>query len=158
MSGVRGPPPPVFIFKIPPYYIYMFLNELVKFSQLLAQTSRRNEKISILINFLQRLEEQERVPGINFISGVIRQGKLNLGYRTLIKFLDVPYEKNNKGITLTQTDAFFDELKNIQDTDKRLRFVYNFFKKLSPEERNFLIALIAGELRQGAREPIVLQA
>lgn len=158
MSGVRGPPPPVFIFKIPPYYIYMFLNELVKFSQLLAQTSRRNEKISILINFLQRLEEQERVPGINFISGVIRQGKLNLGYRTLIKFLDVPYEKNNKGITLTQTDAFFDELKNIQDIEKRLRFVYDFFKKLSQEERNFLIALIAGELRQGAREPIALQA
>jgi len=136
----------------------MFLNELVKFSQLLAQTSRRNEKISILINFFQRLEEQERVPGINFISGVIRQGKLNLGYRRLIKFLDAPYEKNNKGLTLTQTDAFFDELKNIQDIEKRLRFVYDFFKKLSQEERNFLIALIAGELRQGAREPIVLQA
>jgi len=44
----------------------MLLYELVEFSRLLAQTSSRNRKISLLMDFFQRLEEKERVPGIIF--------------------------------------------------------------------------------------------
>ena len=61
----------------------MLFKKLVQYSEKIRKTRARNEKIDILIEILKNLKREEAEIGVNFISGKVRQGKLNLAWKGL---------------------------------------------------------------------------
>src|SRR5690348_13428777 len=60
------------------------LAELVSASERVAATPARSEKIAILAELLARLEPVEVAAATGFLSGVPRQGRVGVGYATVV--------------------------------------------------------------------------
>ena len=61
----------------------MLLAEIVATSARVASTTKRTEKVATLVETLRRLEPDEVVPAVAFLTGEPRQGRISVGYRTL---------------------------------------------------------------------------
>jgi DNA ligase-1 len=135
------------------------LAELVRTSTRVAGESSRLAKTRLIADCLRLLEPEEVEIAIPYLSGDTRQGKLALGYATLESCADGPSAASV--LTLRDVDAAFAELKTIKgkgSAARRADLLGNLFARATAEEQDFLLRLIAGELRQGALEGVMLDA
>jgi DNA ligase 1 len=135
------------------------LAELVQVSGRVAATSSRLAKVRELAGFLRRLEPAEVPVALPYLSGDIRQGRLNVGFAALQ--LARVEARSVSALSIAEVDRAFDRLKAVKGkgaADRRAALLQELFHGATAEEQDFLVRLIVGELRQGALEGVMTDA
>ena len=166
----------------------MLLAELVETSASVATAPGRRVKIAEIAGLLGRVPPGEVAVAVAFLSGELRQRQIGVGYAALTNLLrasqsarqpapgggegppaeDPTAERPPAGgpaaepvLTLTDTDAAFEAIGAVtgpgSQADRR-RLLGDLFSRATPEEQEFLVRLIAGDLRQGALEGVMTEA
>lgn len=137
----------------------MVLNELVLTSAAVRATGSRLEKIALLAGLLARLEPAEVPIAIGFLIGWPRQGKIGVGWATVAAAR--PAAAAATSLTLAEVDQRFEALKATsgkRSAAERKRLLDDLLARATGEEQEFLLALLTGEVRQGALEGVMLEA
>jgi len=134
----------------------MLFKKLVEYSYRLRRVSSRNRKVGIITEFLGRLTAQEAVVGVNYISGRIRQGRLNITWKAIAELTDVAIGAA-RSPRLTQVDKALAQAQSAKGREK-VKALESLFARLNKEERRYLVSLIVGEVQQGAGEGLVKMA
>jgi ATP-dependent DNA ligase I len=136
------------------------LADLAAVSRRVSETSSRRAKVQELADCLRGLAPDEIPIAIAFLSGETRQGKLGLAYPVLHHGASgTPAPQAT--LTLGEVDAAFAELATTAgkgSTALRAERLAALFARATLEEKDFLVRLIVGELRQGALEGLMLEA
>ena len=61
----------------------MLFDDLAATSEAVAATAKRNEKVAVLAAVLERLEPDEIVPAVAFLTGTTPRGRIGVGWSTL---------------------------------------------------------------------------
>lgn len=132
--------------------------DLVRTSQRVASTSSRRDKIAYLADCLTELEGTDIAPAVAYLSGVIPQGALGVGWATLG---EPPPPANDPSLSVTDVVTAFDRLAATFGTGsnaRRRRLVEDLMAAATVDEQGFLYGLIVGEVRQGALEGVMVEA
>ena len=136
------------------------LAELVAVSQRVTASSGRLAKIAALTELLRGLAPEEIEIAVAYLSGEMRQGKLGVGYATLRDAAGTGTASGTP-LTLEEVDAALDRLRATVGKGSaagRTEQLKTLFTRASADERDFLVRLLVGELRQGALEGVMLDA
>lgn len=136
----------------------MLFANLVETSRRVAETSRRLEKIDLLASLLRQLEPGEVETVVGYLSGQPRQGRIGIGYATLRDAAALPAER--PALEVREIDRVLDELAAARGpgSERRKRDLLNaLLARATGPEQTFLVALLMGELRQGALEGVMLE-
>src|SRR5216117_2426442 len=137
----------------------MLLQQLVRTSLLVAETSSRLAKIELLAALLRQAEPEEIEIVIAYLSGSVRQAKLGVGWATLQSARSAPSE--TPGLHVLEVDATLARLTSTGgkgSAASRRALLRTLFARATTEEQDFLVRLMTGELRQGALEGIMVEA
>ena len=156
----------------------VLLRELVRTSDAVAAAPGRRAKVEEIAALLRRAAPAEVPVAVAFLAGELRQRQIGVGYAALGDLLraDLPAtqpaaagEGDLAGtagavpptLTLAETDAVFTAIGATtgpgSQADRR-RLLTELFERATPGERSFLVRLLAGDLRQGALEGLMLEA
>ncbi len=150
----------------------MLLNELVEASAAVASAAGRRVKIAAIAALLRLVPPGEVGIAVAFLSGELRQRQIGVGYAALTGLLRTdlgPQASAAAGappaagpaLTLTDTDTAFEAIGAVTGPGsqaERRRLLASLFSRATPGEREFLVRLIAGDLRQGALEGVMTDA
>ncbi len=137
----------------------MLLAVLVETSKKIASTSKRLAKIDLLASLLKQLRPDEIEIAVAFLSGGARQGRIGIGYATLREATTSP--ATTPSIELLQLDRVLTEVAAVRGSGSEQRkreLLRSLFERATADEQSFIVALMGGELRQGALEGIMLEA
>jgi DNA ligase-1 len=150
----------------------VLLTELAEASAAVAGTSARSAKIERIAALLGRVPPDEVPAAVAFLSGDLLQGQIGVGYAALSELLrrdaaaqadpglpDAP--PTAPSLTLSDTDAAFEAIGRVTGPGsqaERRRLLAGFFGRATMGEREFLVRLLAGDLRQGALEGVMTDA
>ena len=136
----------------------MLLAELTATSEAVRATRARLEKIERLAQALRRMEPGEVAIGVAYLSGELRQRQIGVGYRSL---RDLPAPATEPTLALAEVDGACERIGAMagpgSQAARRDALAALFARATEPEQR-FLVALMTGELRQGAQEGVVVEA
>jgi DNA ligase-1 len=138
----------------------MRLSQLVETSTRVAATSGRLEKIALLADLLRQLAPDEIEVAIGFLTGEPRQGRLGVGWATLDKARHEP-PAGEPSLELLTVDQALDQVARTGGKGSaaaRLTTLRELFHRATNGERDFLVRLVLGELRQGALEGVMVEA
>ena len=96
-----------------------------------------------------------------YLCGTVTQEKLGIGYAALQAAASGTGVAQSPGMELAEVNARLDRIAGTRgkgSAASRRRLLGELLSRLTSEERDFLIGLITGELRQGALEGLVLEA
>src|SRR5712691_7121089 len=130
----------------------MRLQELVDASNAVAQTSSRLQKTARLADVLKRMNDQEVRMGVSYLSGSLVQGRVGLGWSVVTEARKAGVAAMSS-LDLVEVDAAFEKIARTSGSGAagaRARFLAELFVRSTPEEQDFLVRLIMGDLRQGA--------
>jgi DNA ligase-1 len=136
------------------------LFSIARTSTEVAARPSRNEKRELLASALRSLEPGERHIGISYLAGQLPQGKIGLGWAALG---DMPRAADvaTGSLTLREVDDTFEAIARVSGTGSSARkrvLLEKLFARTTSIEREFLFALLSGNLRQGALGSLVLEA
>ena len=137
----------------------MLLQGLVRASHLVAKTSSRLAKIDHLAALLREAAPDEIEIVIAYLSGGVRQAKLGVGWAGLQAARTTPAE--TPGLPILEVDATLTRLASTGGKGSaaaRTALLRALFERSTGEEQDFLVRLLAGELRQGALEGLMVEA
>ena len=137
----------------------MMLHELAAVSATVAATRSRSEKIRLLADRLRAAAPDERETVVAWLSGVLPGGKLSLGPATLSAAQTPPAAAPR--LQLRAAAQEIDALRSIAGKGSALRRAEVLTRLLgaaTADEQRFLLALLLGELRQGALEGVMAEA
>jgi DNA ligase-1 len=137
------------------------LRDLVATSTAVAGTRSRLEKIDRLATLLRQLEPDEIRPAVSYMSGVVPQGKLGVGWAALSTAGAAGGDGGEDGLTVRDVHRALDELAGASgrgSAGERKRILDRLVGRAVADERDFLLRLMIGELRQGAQEGIMTEA
>lgn len=140
----------------------MLFSALVSVSSAVTEVSGRLEKTRRLAAFLQTVPPDEIEIAVAFLAGSPAQGRIGLGW-SLISQAGKAASPAVAEATLTLSEVD-DALGTIARTSgagssrARLTQLASLLARATASERDFLIRLLFGELRQGALEGILLDA
>jgi ATP-dependent DNA ligase I len=138
----------------------VLLSELVEVSAAVASASARRTKIEEIAGLLRRVPPGEISVAVAFLSGELRQRQIGVGYAAL-SGLRTGAGADEAALTLTDTDATFEAIGAVTGAGSqagRRRLLGGLFGRATPAERDFLVRLLAGDLRQGALEGVMTDA
>jgi DNA ligase-1 len=138
----------------------MLFAEVARTSEAIGKTRSRLSKIELLATLLARLQRDEIAPAVALLSGEPRQGKIGVGVALARRLLATP-AVSDPSVTLTQVDAVLERFSATTGRGTqagRETLLGQLFAQLTNIEQHFLAHVIAGGLRQGALEAIVLEA
>jgi DNA ligase-1 len=133
---------------------------VVATSNLVAQTPSRNAKVDAIAACLRNLSRDEIGVVVAYLSGDTRQGRTGVGY-ALIRSAMPPSSVAQPTLTVRDVD---DALARIASTvgsgstAARGGILHELLARANGEERDFLVRLLLGELRQGALEGLMVEA
>ena len=125
----------------------------------MRDTRARLEKIALLADLLRRLPPEEVTVAIGFLIGWPRQGRLGIGWATAADAR--PPAASTPTLSLSEVDSAFTALKALRgprSAAERQRLLGDLLGRATGPEQDFLLALLIGEVRQGALEGIMLEA
>ncbi|HEY7335941.1 MAG TPA: ATP-dependent DNA ligase [Bryobacteraceae bacterium] len=137
----------------------MPLSDLVETSQRVAATSKRNEKIELVSNLLKRTAPDEIDIAAAYLSGATRQGRIGIGYASLRDAGAPPAESAT--LQIVDVDRALDAIADVRgrgSEQRKTELLHSLFARATGPEQEFLVRLLAGELRQGALEGVMLEA
>ncbi|MGH4016423.1 MAG: ATP-dependent DNA ligase [Pseudonocardiaceae bacterium] len=138
----------------------MLLGDVVVGSATVTATRSRQAKTQALATLLGATANPDELGVIvGFLTGEPRQGRFGIGWSTLAA-LDVP-EAVAPALTVAQVDQALDEIARTTGAGsaaRRRALLSALFARATPDEQRFLVALLTGELRQGASEGVMIEA
>jgi DNA ligase-1 len=138
----------------------MHLSELASASQKVAATRSRLEKRAAIAECLRRADKDEVSLVVSYLAGNLPQGRIGLGYGAIRGF-DAGQRAASPLLTLNDVDAAFNRIAATRGKGSqaaRQEELAELFARATMDERDFLIRLILGELRQGALEGVLVEA
>jgi DNA ligase-1 len=139
----------------------MRLSELVHTSLAVARTPGRLEKIALLAGALRALSPPERRVGISWLAGDLAHGRIGVGWAALRTAGGASPAPSAPSLSVEEVDAAFGRVAAARGSGsaaERARILADLFARATQEERDFLVRLVAGELRQGALEGVLVEA
>ena len=136
------------------------LAELVETSRRVSQTPSRNAKIAELAACLRKLEPAEISVGVAYLAGETRQGRSGIGY-AMLRDAHSPNTIDAPSLTILDVDAALERIaatSGVGSKAERTRILSEVFARATDDERDFLVRLFVGELRQGALESLMIDA
>jgi DNA ligase-1 len=134
--------------------------DVVATSNRVAQTASRNAKIDAIAACLRRLEHDEIAIGVAYLSGETPQGRTGIGY-SLIRAALSSAAAARPALSLHDVDGALARIASTTgagSTATRGRALAELFDRATQDERDFLVRLLLGELRQGALEGLMADA
>jgi DNA ligase-1 len=138
----------------------MLLDDLVSTSRAVAGTSARLGKIEQLASLLSRAAPDEIEIVVDYLSGTPRQGRIGVGGARLREARPASAAASSS-LTLAEVDATFARIAATAgpgSAGEKARLLSALLARATADEQDFLVRLLAGELRQGAQEGVVLEA
>jgi len=132
---------------------------VVTASTLVGETTARSRKVAILAELLRRLDPGEVPICVGFLSGVPRQGRVGVGYRTVYGVQPRPAEEAS--LTVIDVDRAVDEIEGATgpgSARRRAELLAGVLGRATAPEAAFLRRLFTGELRQGALAGVMADA
>jgi DNA ligase-1 len=129
-------------------------------SERVGATSGRLSKIRELAGLLASLEPEEIGIVTHYLSGEIAQGRIGIGYATL-QAAAAQQGAERATLTVSDVDRRLTELARTRGAGSAIRrrhLLSELFALATPAEQSFLLRLLAGELRQGALQGVMLEA
>ncbi len=136
------------------------LADLVATSNRIAAASSRLTKIRELGECLRTLERDEVRIGVLYLAGETPQGRIGLGPSVLFRAATTP-PADEPSLTLVDVDRQLSEIAGMRGAgcaQKRSAALSGLFARTTAAERDFLLRLLLGELRQGALSGVMLDA
>jgi DNA ligase 1 len=136
------------------------LCEIVATSARVGATSARLAKVRELAACLCTLAPEEIEIGVQFLSGETRQGRFGLGYATLAA-ASIGTVTTEPTLSLADVDRRLTDIASIRGSGaaaRRSAALDELFARATAPEREFLIRLLVGELRQGALSGVMIDA
>ncbi|HEU5133828.1 MAG TPA: ATP-dependent DNA ligase [Steroidobacteraceae bacterium] len=135
------------------------LTTVVATSAQVAETSARSVKTRLLAECLRALELPELEVAVLYLSGEIRQGRIGIGPSVLRAC--APAAASTPSLELLEVDRVLDELAAIGGSGssaQRAATLQALFGRATRQEQEFLLRLLAGDLRQGALAGVMIDA
>lgn len=136
----------------------MLLEEIARASVEIAATRSRLKKVEVLASILRRLPPAEVPIAVAYLSGVLPQGSIGVGWAAL---RDLPAPAPAPGLELTEVDSALTTILTTVGAGSqavRRHALAELFGRATETEQRFLVALLLGELRQGALEGVMTDA
>ncbi|HEX6580095.1 MAG TPA: ATP-dependent DNA ligase [Actinomycetota bacterium] len=137
----------------------MLLGEVAAASADVAATSSRLEKVARLSSVLEALEPGEVPIAVAYLSGVLPQGSIGVGWASL---KDLPSPSPSPAtLELLDVDsalARIGALAGAGSQGARRTALHDLFARATDDEQDFLRGLLMGEIRQGALEGVMVEA
>ena len=133
----------------------MLLSRLAETSRALAATRSRNAKRDCLANVLTEATADDVEIAVSYLGGSLRQRRTGVGWRSL---QELPSPAEQATLAVVDVDAAFEQIAALSgagSASARTASVTELFGRATKAEQEFLVALIAGELRQGALDALV---
>ncbi|MEW2019439.1 ATP-dependent DNA ligase [Rhodococcus sp. NPDC076796] len=137
----------------------MLMSRIVETSRAVAATRSRKVKIEQIGALLAEADVGDIEPAVSWLSGELPQGRIGVGWRTLAD-LDVAAAADST-LTVAEVDEAISSVaatSGAGSAARRVALLTDLFSRSTAEERQFLIRLVTGELRQGALEGIMVDA
>jgi DNA ligase 1 len=138
------------------------LAELVGTSARVGATSSRRAKVREIATLLSKLPREEIEVTVSYLAGELPQGRIGVGYaalHTAATAAGAPTEEAR--LSVARTDSLIAELAGIRGGGSGARrgaALRDLFSQATLAERDFLLQLLAGELRQGALAGVMVDA
>ena len=135
--------------------------DLVATSSAVAATRSRSEKVARLAEYLAAAAPGDVPCAVAFLTGQPRQGRIGVGWRTLLAAVDDLAPALEPTLTIGEVDAAIDALQGLGGAGSQLerrRVLRRLFGAATADEAAFLRQLLTGELRQGALAGVVTDA
>jgi DNA ligase-1 len=135
------------------------LAAVVDASAEVSDTSSRSAKVAILAELLRQLEPREIAPAVGFLTGVPRQGRVGIGYRTIYGIEGPPADAPS--LTIDELDRAITELQGTIGSGsaaQRKQLLSELLAKATDAEADFVRRLFTGNLRQGALAGLMADA
>ncbi len=136
------------------------LIDLVSTSQRVSATSARSAKVRELASFLRDLPPDEIEPAVHYLSGELPQGRIGIGYSSL-RTAASSAAGQTATLAITELDHTLTSLADVRgagSSARRTQALRELFLRATPPEQEFLLRLLAGELRQGALAGVMVDA
>jgi DNA ligase-1 len=141
------------------HHVAVLFAEVVAASAAVAATRSRTAKAAAIAAVLRQASPEEVRPVTAWLAGEPLQSRLGVGWRTLSRPAHDP--ATTAGLTVAAVDAAFGDLAaatGAGSAARREALLARLFGAATGDEQRFLVRLLAGELRQGALEGVVLDA
>ena len=138
----------------------MQLSELVNVSAQVSATRSRLKKRALLRDALRAARAGEVRLVVDYLSGVLPQGRIGLGPAIVRKAADAE-AASDATLSLADVDAVLDDIATISgkgSQQAREAALGSLFGRATADERDFIARLLLGELRQGALEAVLTEA
>jgi len=150
----------------------MLLDRVVRTSAAVAATSGRLAKTAEIAALLREVPAAEIAIAVSFLAGDLTQRQIGVGYAALADLLggygEPPAQTSDVGapldaaeLTLTQTDDALGQIGALSGEGsqaERRRLLAGLLSRATEAERQFLVRLLAGDLRQGALDGVMTDA
>jgi DNA ligase 1 len=151
----------------------MLLESVVQTSEAVAATSGRLAKIDHIARLLLQVPSAEIPVAVSFLSGDLTQRQIGVGYAALSDLMggfgpDASTTTAAVGqpaavpqLTLAETDNALGQIGTLAGRGsqaERRRLLAQLLSRATAAERAFLVRLLAGDLRQGALDGVMVDA
>jgi DNA ligase-1 len=136
----------------------MLLAEIAITWRAVARTSARKEKTSLIAQCLKDAGPSDVAVTVYYLSGELPQRQIGVGYASL---QDLPAPAGTPSLTVAEVDTAFGEIGGTSGSGSvaaRRALLHKVMSLATHEEQEFLIRLLAGELRQGALDGVMADA
>ncbi len=136
----------------------MLLDRLVRASAEVTATSARSAKTALIADLLRSADPDEVEVVATYLSGVPRQRRIGLGYRSL---QSLPPPADTPDLTVVEVDAALGSISRLAGSGSRASraaAVERLFGRATATEQQWLRALVFENLRQGAQDSVLLDA
>lgn len=136
----------------------MLIADITRTSAAVAGTSGRKAKVAALAECLRAAEPAEAATVVAYLSGELPQRQIGVGYAAL---RDVPPPAAEPSLTVPEVDAAFTGIGAVSGAGsvaRRRELLAAVLGRATRPEQDFLIRLLAGELRQGALDGVMAEA
>jgi DNA ligase-1 len=136
------------------------LARLVEASERVGASSARLAKVRELAELLRSLEPDEIPVGVQYLAGDTPQGRFGLGYAQL-RDASAGATANAPTLSIAEVDyaiAAIAALRGKGVAARRAAALAELFARATEAERQFLVRLLVGELRQGALAGVMVDA
>ncbi|WP_269854653.1 ATP-dependent DNA ligase [Streptomyces sp. RPT161] len=135
----------------------MLLSDVARTSQEVAQAAARSRKVELLARLFRMTEPAQAPIVITYLAGRLPQRRIGVGWSTLAERVPAAAEPR---LDVAEVDAALGRIAAITGKGaqgERRRQVRELMSAATEEEQRFLLALIGGELRQGALDALAVE-
>jgi DNA ligase 1 len=136
------------------------LDVLVRTSQSVADRRGRLAKVSALAELLKMLPPDEIAAGAHYLSGTLPQGRIGISYAQL-QVAAGQEAATQSTLTVHEVAGAIDavlEARGKGAAARRAELLRSLVARATRDERDFLLALLGGGLRQGAMGGLMVEA